>query len=266
MPFGLCNSPATFQQLMQTILGGLEWKSCYVYIDDILVFSKMWEEHLAHQQQDFDRLRKTGLTLKPVKCSFLRESVPFLGDIISQQGIQHDPVKESKARDFPVPTDLNGVWQFLGLASYYRRFIPGFAKIANPFNTCSYEEKCPDSWITKCQEAFDKLRQLLTTPPVLVYPQFGTDSEFVLETDASINGLGAVVGQKHKDGYVHDHPIAYANQLCHYRIGNLGCCMGCEAVYTDHSACTSLLNTPNPSAKLAHWAMTIQEMNLQIEH
>ena len=82
---------------MQTILAGLEWKSCYVYIDDILVFSKTWEEHLAHLQQVFDRLRNAGLTLKPVKCSFLRESVPFLyiGHIISQQGIQADPAKIS---------------------------------------------------------------------------------------------------------------------------------------------------------------------------
>ena len=101
MPFGLCNSPATFQRLMQTILAGLEWKSCYVYIDDILVFSKTWEEHLAHLQEVFDRLHKAGLTLKPIKCSFLRESVPFLGHIISQRGIQPDPAKISKVPRFP---------------------------------------------------------------------------------------------------------------------------------------------------------------------
>ena len=113
MPFGLCNSPATFQRLMQTVLTSLEWKSCYVYIDNILVFSKTWEEHLDHLQQLFDRLRKAGLTHKPVKWSFLRESVPFLGHIISQQGIQPDPTKISKVKDIPMPTDVDKVQQFL---------------------------------------------------------------------------------------------------------------------------------------------------------
>ena len=98
MPFGLCNSPATFQRLMQAILAGLEWKSCYVYIDDILVFSKSWEEHLTHLQQVFDRLRQSGLTLKPVKCSFLQES-----PISSQQGIQPDPAKISRVKDSQNP-------------------------------------------------------------------------------------------------------------------------------------------------------------------
>ena len=282
MPFGLCNSPATFQRLMQTILAGLEWKSCYVYIDDILVFSKTWEEHLAHLQEVFDRLHKAGLTLKPIKCSFLRESVPFLGHIISQRGIQPDPAKISKVKDFPVPTDVNKVRQFLGLASYYRRFIPGFAKTANPLHALT-KKNVQFQWTTKCQDAFDKLKQLLTTAPVLSYPQFGANSEFVLETDASISGLGAVLGQKQEDGHV--HPIAYASRCLqphetNYAITELETLAVVWAVkqfrayilghkctvYTDHSACTSLLNTPNPSAKLARWAMIIQEMNLQIEH
>ena len=166
-----------------------------IHIDDILVFSKTWEEHLAHLQQVFDRLRTAGLTLKPVKCSFLRESVPFLGHIISQQGIQPDPAKISKVKEFPLPTDVNKVRQFLGLALYYRRFIPGFAEIANPLHVLT-RKNAQFQWTTKCQEAFEKLKQLLTTAPVLSYPQFGPDSEFTLETDASTCGLGAVLGQK----------------------------------------------------------------------
>ena len=136
---------------------------------------------------------------------------------------------------------------------------------------------------TKYQEAFEKLKQLLTTAPVLSYPQFGPDSEFTLETDANTYGLGVVLGQKQEDGNI--HPIAYASrclqphETCYaiteletlavawaikqFRAYTLG--HKCT-VYTDHSACTSLLNTPNPSAKLARWAMIIQEMNLEIEY
>ena len=127
MPFGLCNTPATFQRLVQAVLTGMEWDFCFVYLDDnILVFSRMFEEHLDHLQQVFDRLRKAGLTLKPKKCSFLQDQVIYLGHVISSKGIAPDPSKTKKVKDFPVPTDVTRLKHFLGLASYYHRFIPGF--------------------------------------------------------------------------------------------------------------------------------------------
>ena len=97
MPFGLCNSPATFQRLMQAILVGLERKICYVYLDDILIFSETWQEHLSHLQEVINQFREAGLTLKPVKCLFLRESIPFLGHVISQNGILPDPAKTTNS-------------------------------------------------------------------------------------------------------------------------------------------------------------------------
>ena len=121
MPFGLCNAPATFQHLMQVVLAGLEGKTCFVYVDDILVCSKTFEEHLQHLEQVFERLRKAGLTLKPKKCSFLKKEVIYLGHVISSQGIAPDP---AKTHYYPVPTDLAKLRQFLGFASHYRRFIP----------------------------------------------------------------------------------------------------------------------------------------------
>ena len=114
-----------------------------------------------------------------------------------------------KVRDFPEPTDVNKVQQFLGLALYYRRFIPGFAKISNPLHALT-KKNVQFQWTTRCQEAFDKLKELLTATPVLPYPQFEGNSEFILETDASTSGLGAVLGQKQGDGHV--HPIAYASR------------------------------------------------------
>ena len=120
MPFGLCNAPATFQRLMQVVLAGLEWKCCFVYLDDILVCSKTFEEHMEHLRLVFERLRRAGLTLKPKKCCFLREEVQYLGHVISKRGILPDPEKTQKVREFPIPTDVTRVRQFVGLASYYR--------------------------------------------------------------------------------------------------------------------------------------------------
>ena len=282
MPFGLCNAPATFQRLMQAVLAGMEWKFCFVYLDDILVCSRTLEEHLDHLQQVFNRLRKAGLTLKPKKCSFLQDQVIYLGHVISSKGIAPDPSKTQKVKDFPVPTDITKLKQFLGLASYYRRFIPGFAKLAHPLH--SLTKKGADFyWSVECQRAFEKLKELLTQAPVLAYPCFGEGKEFILETDASGEGLGAVLAQKQADGLI--HPVAYASRSLNpheksYAISELetlalvwavkqfrAYILGHKCtVLTDHSACTSLLNTPHPSAKLARWAMIIQEMDLHIQH
>ena len=136
MPFGLCNAPATFQRAMQAVLSGLEWNSCFVYLDDILIASRTLEEHLRHMKEVFGRLRDAGLRLKPKKCLLLRDQVPYLGHVISAEGIRPDPAKTDKVKCFPVPHDVTTLRQFIGLASYYRRFVPGFAK------ACSYKERC----------------------------------------------------------------------------------------------------------------------------
>ena len=208
MPFGLCNAPATFQRLMQVVLRGSEGKFCFVYIDDILVCSKTFEEHLKHLEQVSERLNKAGLTLKPKKCCFLRKEVLYLGHVISGKGIAPDPAKTQKIHGYPVPTDLTKLRQFLGLASNYRRFIPGFAKVAHPLYQLM-KKGVSFEWDSACKTAFNTLKNMLTTTPVLVYPQFGSDAQFILETDASSFGLGAVLAQKQKDGQV--HPVAYAS-------------------------------------------------------
>ena len=128
MPFGLCNAPATFQRTMQSVLAGLEWRDCFVYIDDILIASATFEEHLQHLEQVFDRLRTANLRLKPKKCRFLCKEVKYLGHVISVRGVLPDPEKTDQVKSFPIPRDVTQVRQFLGLASYYRRFVPKFAK------------------------------------------------------------------------------------------------------------------------------------------
>ena len=282
MPFGLYNAPATFQRLMQVILSGLEWKSCFVYLDDILIASTTFEDHLKHLREVFTRFRAAGLRLKPTKCNLLRDEVPFLGHVISPKGIRPDPSNTDKVRDYPTPRDATTVRQFLGLASYYRRFVTGFAKVAAPLHHLT-KKNVQFQWTDWCEASFNKLKELLVSAPLLGYPRFGEGSSFILETDASGVGLGAILSQEQDDGQI--HPIAYASRTLdaaekNYRISELetlGLVWALRyfrayllghpcVVYTDHIACLSILNTAKPSGKLARWALTIQEMDITIKH
>ena len=196
MPFGLCNAPAMFQRLMEFVLDGMLWKNCFLYIDDVLVCSKTLDEHLTHLTEVFRRLRKANLRLKLKKCMFLHPKVQYLGHVISREGVSPDPEKVEKVKNYPVPTNPTEVRQFLGLASYYRCFMKDFAKIAKPL----YSLTCKDNimtfeWSCACHDAFEALKSLLVTAPVLAYLRFGEGVEFVVETDASISGLGAVLSK-----------------------------------------------------------------------
>lgn len=134
LPFGLCNSPATFQKLMTHALHGLEWDICLVYIDDLIIFSRTFEDHLHHLEQVFKRLREAGVRLKPSKCYFVQTKVEYLGHIVSGEGLSPNPNKIKAVQEFPLPTNATGVKAFLGLCNYYRHFIQGFAQIASPLN------------------------------------------------------------------------------------------------------------------------------------
>ena len=134
MPFGLTNAPATFQRLMDAVLAGLQWKSCLVYLDDVIIVGRTFEEHLNHLGEIFDRLRQAGLKLKVTKCSLFQEKVCYLGHIVSSKGVATDPSKTKKVADWPVPTTPKEVQQFLGFANYYRRFVKDFATIARPLH------------------------------------------------------------------------------------------------------------------------------------
>ena len=282
MPFRLCNAPATFQRLMQRILAGLEYKSCFIYLDDVLVASKTFEDHLTHLREVFNRLRSSNLRLKPRKCELIRDKVPFLEHVVSAQGIEPDPAKTERIKNYPAPTDVTEVRRFLGLASYYRRFVPKFASIAAPIHVLT-KKNVPFQWTDECESAFNQLKVALSTSPVLVYPRFGPGHSFILETDASTVGLGAVLSQVREDGTI--HPIAYASRSVdkHERnygiseLETLGLVWAVRyfrpyllghpcTVYTDHAACLAILNTPKPSGKLARWALTIQEMDITIKH
>lgn len=132
MPFGLSNAPATFQSLMCTVLSGLNYVTCLVYVDDIIVFSKTFDEHLQRLREVFVRLQNANLKINTEKCHFLKDSVEFLGHIVSRRGVEADPKKVEAVKNFPQPRDVTDLQSFLGLAGYYRKFIKDFGSVADP--------------------------------------------------------------------------------------------------------------------------------------
>ena len=158
-------------------------------------------------KQVFERLREVGLKLKPRKCRFGRREVPYLGCVISDCGLSPDPEKTEAVRGFPIPTTVVDLRSFLRLASYYRRFIEGFAKVAHPLHAL-VKKNVQFDWISECQEAFEHLKSRLINDPVLAYPNF--TKPFHVATDASGQGLGAIVEPEQSDGKL--HPVAYASQ------------------------------------------------------
>ncbi|KRY47148.1 Retrovirus-related Pol polyprotein from transposon 17.6 [Trichinella britovi] len=160
MPFGLCNAPATFQRLMEKALRGLTWKTCLVYLDDVIVFGKTEEEHLERLEGVLSRLQSVGLKIKPEKCQLMRQSVRYLGHIVTQHGVSTDPEKTAAVQEWPTPRCVREVRQFLGLASYYRRFVRNFAGVANPLHALTKKgEKW--RWGPKEEEAFARLKDAL---------------------------------------------------------------------------------------------------------
>ena len=197
MPFGLCNAPATFQRLMDMVLAGLQWSHCLVYLDDVIVLGRNFEDHLANLHQVFLRFREAGLKVKPSKCELLKRKVYFLGHIVSEEGVATDPAKTAKVASWPRPTSCKQVQQFVGFANYYRRFVRDFASIAKPLIRLT-EKNSSFRWTNECQSAFDTIRQKLISPPILAFPNFS--KPFILDTDASDVGIGAVLSQIQDDG------------------------------------------------------------------
>ena len=177
MPFGLCNAPATYQRLMDRLLGGLKWSSCLVYFDDIIIVGSTFDDHLRNISSVLMRLRGAGLKLKPAKCNFCQQQVSFLGHVVSSKGISTDPSKTEVISKWPTPQSKREIQQFLGLANYYRRFIKHFADIAKPLHRLT--ENAIFEWTETCQLAFDKLRKCLTSSTVLAYPDYSKQTQML---------------------------------------------------------------------------------------
>ena len=280
MPFGLTNAPATFQRLMSMVLRGLQWEICLVYLDDIIIFSTTFSEHLQRLDTVFSRLADAGLTVKPSKCHLLCKSVEYLGHVISPAGVATDPAKTATVASWPTPSSPAHVRSFLGLASYYRRFVPNFAAIAAPLSAAS-QKGSRFQWTPECQNAFDLLKTHLTTSPVLAFPDF--QRPFLLDTDASDLAIGGVLSQVNDSGK--EQVIAYASSTLTKAQRNysttrkelLAVVTFVErfrhylavkpfTLRTDHSSLRWLHNFHEPTGQLARWLERLADFNYEIQH
>lgn len=182
MPLGLYNSGATFVKLMEKVLYGLNWKICMAYLDDIVVIGNSFEDQVANLSKVFERINSPNLKLNPKKCILFQKEVKFLGHVVNEDGVSTDPDKTQVIREWVVPKNVSEVRIFLGLCSYYRKFIRNFASVAKPLHKLTVKGR-KFLWTEECYESFRTLKELLTSPPILAYPD--RTGLFVLDTDAS---------------------------------------------------------------------------------
>ena len=279
MPFGLTNAPATFQRLMDTVLKGLQWQRCLVYLDDIIVFGKDFGETLANLTMVMERLKAAGLKLKASKCQWFKRSVKYLGHVVSARGIKCDPDKIQAVKDWPVPRSVTQVRQFLGFAAYYRKFISHFSETAQPLTNLT-KKSVRFYWDEKCQYAFETLKQLLVAAPVLAYPT--DEGDYVLDTDASNYAMGAVLSQVQNG---EERVIAYASQTLSHTQQNY-CTTKKEllavvtfvehfryylygrpfTIRTDHASLRWLRNFKTADGMLARWLTKLERYNYTFVH
>jgi hypothetical protein len=284
MPMGIVNGPSVFQRLMDTVLAGLKWIRCLVYIDDIIIFSGDYQQHLQDIAMVLARLEEAGLTVKNSKCRFYYEQLAFLGHVVSQDGISPDPSRVEAIQHLSAPTDVKSLLSFLGITGYYRRFIYRYAEIASPMYKL-VRKNVEWSWDEECDKAFKTLKRALTTAPILRNPDF--KHPFHVITDASGYGLSGVLAQRipNANGEVFEYVIAYISRtLSEYEvkwhIRELECLAiiwslrkfrpyieGCEiTVVTDHESLRWLSKLEDPTGRLGRWVMETQHLNMKIEH
>lgn len=279
LPFGLCNAPSCFERFMESVLAGLQWTTCLVYIDDIIIFGKDEEEMLARMDEVFTRLKQAGLKVKPKKCRLFTRQAEFLGHIVSEAGMSVMPDKVSAIKDWPVPETVSELRSFLGTASYYRRFVRDFATIAAPLHKLT-EKHTKWEWTKEQQDAFEVLKGAVSSAPVLKFPVKG--APYILDTDASNVGIGAVLSQvvdgkemvlgyasrtlsKQERGYcvTRRELLAVVNYCKHFRPYLYGQPF---TIRTDHSSLKWLLSFKEPEGQKARWLEQLSQYNYQIEH
>ena len=279
LPFGLCNAPSTFERLMESVLAGLHWETLLIYLDDVIVYASSIETMTSRLRTVFQRFREAHLKLKPSKCALYRNKVKYLGHVVSDTGIHTDPEKADAIRNWPTPDSPSAVRSFLGMASYYRRFIEGFGTIAQPLHKLT-EKRAIFRWTPECNTSFSILKEKLTAAPILSYPTPG--DEYILDTDASGFALGAVLSQiqegeekvisygskvmsKEQRNYCTTRRellaiITFLKKFRHYLLGRP------VKVRTDHSSLKWLMRFKDADGQLARWREICAQYQLEIEY
>lgn len=276
MPFGLCNAPATFQRLMNYVLREHIGKICFVYLDDIIIFSTSLQEHIQAIEEIFTSLRKANLKVQLDKSEFLKTETEYLGHIISDKGVRPNPKKTDAIKNYNIPKTQKQIRQFLGICGFYRKFIRDFSAIARPISKYLKKDSKVNIKDPYYVEAFNKLKVLLTSEPILAYPDF--EKEFVLTTDASNNAIGAVLSQG-------GHPICYASRTLNqheifyatYERELLAIVWATKyfrpylygrrfKIMTDHMPIKFIHNTKIASSRVIRWKIQLSEFDYYIEY
>ena len=283
MPFGLTNAPAVFQSLVNDILRDMLNKFVFVYLDDILIFSKNERDHVHHVQSVLQRLLENSLFVKAEKCEFHAPTVSFLGYVVKQGSIEMDATKVAAVTSWPVPKSRKELQRFLGFANFYRRFIRGYSTIAAPL-TALTSSKVPFCWSPTADSAFQTLKERFTSAPILQVPD--PERQFVVEVDASDVGVGAVLSQRNpQDNKL--HPCAFFSQRLspaerNYDIGNrelLAVKLALEEwrhwlegtkqpflVWTDHKNLEYIQSAQRLNSRQARWALFLTRFNFSLSY
>ena len=281
--YGAAGAPSSFARLLNIVLKGLTPTTCLSYFDDIIVHGSSVSEVQARLKTVLSRLQEAGLTVNLQKCSFFRSRVTYLGHVISGEGVSPDPVKVQRVVEWPTPRSAKELASFLGLASYFRKYIPQFAAVAAPLYFLT-QKHIQFNWSDAADAAFLSLKRLLTTAPVVAFPNFGSDAgEFILDTDASHRGVGGCLLQVDRQG--NERVIAYGskaltkaqrnysttkkellavvtfvNTFRHYLLGRR------FKLRTDHSSLQWLVNFRDPQGLLARWIEILADYQFDIVH
>lgn len=277
VPFGLKNAPSLFQRVMNSIFTGLLWKCCLLYMDDLLVFSKTFEEHIEALEKVFQRAKDRNLKFHPLKCELFLEKIEFLGHEVSAAGIHTSPKKVDTILRIMTPNTAKEAHHFICMAGYYRKFIKDFAGISKPIHNAVHAECF--KWTPECQQAFEEIKRLFTKPPILAHPDF--NKPFEVECDASQTQIGMVLNQRNDQGI--PRPIHFASKLLskteqNYSATERECLAVITAVnifrpylygrpftiITDHKALVWLDKHKNDKSKLMKWSLELQEYDYQI--
>ena len=280
MPFGMKNAPATFQRMVNKLVRDID--GCEGYIDDVVIYSDNWSDHIRQIKRFFQIMREAKLTINLMKSEFGKATVKYLGHIVGQGQVRPLDAKIQTIAKFPIPTSRKELARFLGMAGYYRSFCLNFSDIAAPL-TNLLSKKVKFVWTDDCQLAFDKVKFLLQKSPVLKSPDY--EKPFKLIIDSSDVGTGSVLVQEASDGL--DHPVSYfSKKFLKYQKNNsvveketLGLVLALEhfdvylgstpfkiKVYTDHNPLTFLKTMKNKNQRLVRWSLALQEYNLEIQH
>lgn len=280
MPFGCCNATQTMCKLMDRVIPYQLHDRVFVYLDDLLIVSSSFEQHIELLRIVADRLKAANLTINLEKSHFSLTECKFLGFLVGEGGLRADPAKIDAVKNFPAPSTVRQVRRLLGMAGWYRRFIPNFATVTAPI-TGLLKKNVKFLWTQEAQSAFETLKTLLTTAPILINPDY--QKRFFIRCDASTQGIGSVLYQLDEGG--NERPISYISQKLNgaqknYCVTELECLAALISVkkfrpyveghqftiITDHASLKWLMNQKDLSGRLARWSLKLQAFDFTIEH